>query len=52
MISYIDQFFRDPKGMLVFFLLAFPGRILALSLHEFAHAWTAHRNGNATSRSI
>ena len=50
MISYIDEFFRDPKGMLVFFLLAFPGRILALSLHEFAHAWVANRCGDNTAK--
>ena len=50
MISYIEQFFNDPKGMLIFFLLAFPGRILALSLHEFAHAWTAHRCGDDTAK--
>ena len=50
MISYIDEFFRDPKGMLIFFLLAFPGRILALSLHEFAHAWMADRCGDPTAR--
>ena len=50
LISYIDEFFRDPKGMLVFFLLAFPGRILALSLHEFAHAWVAYRCGDNTAK--
>ena len=50
MISYIDEFFRDPKGMLIFFLLAFPGRILALSLHEFGHAWVAHRCGDDTAK--
>jgi len=50
LISYIQQFFRDPKGMLIFFLLAFPGRILALSLHEFAHAWMAHRCGDDTAK--
>lgn len=50
MISYIDEFFRDPKGMLVFFLLAFPGRIMALSLHEFAHAWVANRCGDNTAK--
>ena len=50
MISYIDEFFRDPKGMLVFFLLAFPGRIMALSLHEFAHAWMANRCGDPTAK--
>ena len=50
LISYIDEFFRDPRGMLIFFLLAFPGRILALSLHEFAHAWVADRCGDPTAR--
>lgn len=49
-ISYIEQFFRDPKGMLIFFLLAFPGRILALSLHEFAHGWVAYRCGDNTAK--
>ena len=50
MFSYIQEFFRDPKGMLIFFLLAFPGRILALSLHEFSHAWVAHRCGDDTAK--
>ena len=50
MISYIDEFFRDPKGMLIFFLLAFPGRIMALSLHEFAHGWVAYRCGDPTAK--
>ena len=50
MISYIDEFIRDPKGMLIFFLLAFPGRIMALSLHEFAHAWMADRCGDPTAK--
>ena len=50
MFSYIQEFFRDPKGMLIFFLLAFPGRILALSLHEFGHAWVAHRCGDDTAK--
>ncbi|MBQ3423872.1 MAG: site-2 protease family protein [Clostridia bacterium] len=52
LISYIDEFFRNPKGMLIFFLLAFPGRILALSLHEFAHAWMADRCGDPTARML
>ena len=50
MISYIDEFFRDPKGMLIFFLLAFPGRVMALSLHEFSHAWMANRCGDPTAK--
>ena len=50
MLTYIDSFFSDPVGMLVIFLLAFPGRILALSAHEFAHAWVADRCGDPTAR--
>ena len=36
--------------MLIFFLLAFPGRILALSLHEYAHGWMANRCGDPTAK--
>ena len=50
MLTYLDSFFADPKGMLIFFLLAFPGRILALSAHEYAHAWVADRCGDHTAR--
>ena len=50
MLTYFDDFLADPKGMLLFFLLAFPGRILALSAHEFAHAWVASRCGDDTAK--
>ncbi len=50
MLTYIDRFFSDPINMLMIFLLAFPGRILALSAHEFAHAWVAHRCGDDTAK--
>ena len=50
MLRYFDEFLSDPKGMLIFFLLAFPGRILALSLHEYAHAWVANRCGDPTAK--
>ena len=50
MFSYIDEFLSNPREMLIFFLLAFPGRVLALSLHEFAHAWVADRCGDHTAR--
>lgn len=50
MLTYIDRFISDPINMLVIFLLAFPGRILALSAHEFAHAWVAHRCGDDTAK--
>ncbi|NLC81147.1 MAG: site-2 protease family protein, partial [Lentisphaerae bacterium] len=50
MFNYINNFFSDPKGMLIFLLLAMPGRLLALSAHEFAHAWMANRAGDSTAR--
>lgn len=34
----------------MFFLLAFPGRILAISAHEYAHAWVADKCGDPTAR--
>lgn len=52
MLTYLDSFLSDPAGMLVMFLLAFPGRILALSAHEFAHAWVADRCGDPTARQL
>ena len=36
--------------MLTFFLLALPGRMLALSAHEAAHAWMADKCGDPTAR--
>ena len=50
MFSYITSLLSDPKQTLIFFLLAFPGRILAISAHEFAHAWVANRCGDPTAR--
>lgn len=34
----------------MFLLLALPGRFMALSLHEFGHAWVADRCGDPTAR--
>ena len=50
MFSYLTSLFSDPRSTLIFFLLAFPGRILAISAHEFAHAWMADRCGDHTAR--
>ena len=50
MFSYISSLFSDPLAILGFFLLAFPGRILAISAHEFAHAWVADKCGDPTAR--
>lgn len=50
MFSYITSLFTDPLATLSFFLLAFPGRILAISAHEYAHAWMADKCGDPTAR--
>ena len=52
MFSYISSLFEDPKATLMFILLAFPGRLLAISAHEFAHAWMADRCGDPTARML
>lgn len=52
MFSYIDSFLSDPKGMLIFFLLALPARVMALSIHEWAHAWVANKCGDPTARML
>ena len=50
MFGYISSLFDDPRSTLIFFLLAFPGRLLAISAHEYAHAWVANRCGDPTAR--
>ena len=52
MFSYISSLFTDPKATIMFFLLALPGRMLAISAHEFAHAWVADRCGDPTARNL
>ena len=50
MFGYIQEILADPKGMLLFFLLALPGRLLAISAHESAHGYVADRCGDPTAR--
>ena len=50
MFDYFFSWIDDPINTLIFFLLAFPGRIIALSVHEFAHAWMANRCGDPTAK--
>ena len=50
MFGYIQEILADPKGVLLSFLLALPGRLLAISAHESAHAWVANRCGDPTAR--
>ena len=52
MFDYLMSWFSDTRNTLMFFLLAFPGRIFALSVHEFAHAWMAERCGDPTARNL
>lgn len=52
MFSYITSFIENPREMLIFLLLSMPGRIMALSAHEFAHAWVADRCGDPTARML
>lgn len=49
-MGYISSFFNDPVNMLIVILLAMPGRLLALSAHEFSHAYVADRCGDHTAR--
>lgn len=48
--GYIEELLQDPKGTLLFLALALPGRLLAISMHEAAHAWVADRCGDPTAR--
>lgn len=50
MFDYITSLFNDPIATLTFFLLALPARLLALSMHEWAHAYVANRCGDPTAR--
>lgn len=46
----LSSFAADPLGTLVYFLLAMPGRLLAISFHEWGHAWMAYKCGDPTAK--
>ena len=48
--GYIEDLLSDPRSTLIFLLLALPGRLLAISCHEAAHAYVANRCGDPTAR--
>ena len=50
MLFNFDAFLADPKGLILVFLLALPGRLLAISAHEMGHAWVAYKCGDPTAR--
>ena len=51
-VYYIQELLRDPVATLTVILLALPGRMLALSMHEAAHAYVADRCGDPTARNL
>lgn len=51
-MGLLSQILEDPQGMLMFLLLALPGRALAISIHEAAHGWVADRCGDPTAREM
>ena len=52
LFRYLTSMFADPRTALMFFLLAIPGRLMAISAHEFAHAWVADKCGDNTARML
>ena len=44
----LQQLISDPRTFLYTMLLALPGIIIGLSLHEFAHAYVSYKLGDPT----
>ena len=49
-MGFISEFLADPRNVLIAFLLALPGRLFAISAHEYAHARAADKVGDPTAR--
>ncbi|MDO4741305.1 MAG: site-2 protease family protein [Eubacteriales bacterium] len=49
-MGLIGSILENPLEMLMFLLLALPGRFLAISIHEAAHGWVAEKCGDPTAR--
>ena len=46
----IGELLTNPIDTIIFFLLAMPGRLIAISCHEWGHAWMANKCGDPTAR--
>jgi Zn-dependent protease len=46
----LNYLFSNPVGFLRYLLVALPGIVIGISVHEFAHAWMANRLGDPTPR--
>ena len=49
-MGIISELVRNPIDTIIFFLLAMPGRLLAISAHEAAHGWVAWKCGDPTAK--
>ena len=50
--SRLSSLFSDPRGFLLGVLYCLPAVIIALSFHEWAHAYAAFRLGDPTARNL
>ena len=50
--SRFAALFSDPKGFLLGVLYCLPAVLIALSFHEWAHAYAAYRLGDPTARNL
>lgn len=50
--SSFTSLFSDPKGFLLGVLYCLPAVIIALSFHEWAHAYAAYKLGDPTARNL
>ena len=50
LIAARDLLFDDPFAFLVLFIAVAASLLIALTFHEFAHAWTAYRLGDLTAQ--
>ena len=46
----LSSLLTDPVNTIIYLLLAMPGRLLAISFHEWAHAWMAYKCGDPTAK--
>lgn len=49
-MGIISELINNPVDTIIFFLLAMPGRLLAISAHEAAHGWMALKCGDPTAK--
>lgn len=46
----IGELLTNPIDTIIYLLLAMPGRLIAISCHEWGHAWVANKCGDPTAR--